>query len=63
MSTFDVAVSHLSLTRAERESHEEGATTGERERQREAMRGAGGSEGGREGGVCVSWGGGGGVGV
>lgn len=53
MSTFDVAVSLLSLTGAERESREEGATTGER--QREAMRGAGGSEGGRKGGG--GWGG------
>ena len=40
MSTFDIAVSHLSLTRAERESHEEGAMMGEKER--ESMRGTGG---------------------
>lgn len=41
MDTFDIAVSHLSLTgKAERESCEEGTTMGEGET--EAMRGRGG---------------------
>lgn len=56
---FDITVSHLSLTRSERESREEGPTMRERERERDrqrgAMRGAEGSEEGREGGE--GWGG------
>lgn len=53
---FDITVSHLSLTRSERESREEGPTMRrERDRQRGAMRGTEGSEEGREGGG--GWGG------
>lgn len=59
MSTFDIAVSHLSLTRAERESREEGEGAMVGERRREAMRGTGGSEGRREGGGGFGAGGGG----
>lgn len=43
VSTFDIAVSHLSLTRAERESREEGGDDGrQREREAERERGSGG---------------------
>lgn len=48
---FDITVSHLSLTRSERESREEGPTMRERETDGEGvMRGTEGSEEGREGG-------------
>lgn len=53
---LDITVSHLSLTRSERESREEGPAMREREgdRQRGAMRGTEGSEEGREGGWGAS---------
>lgn len=46
--TFDMAVSHLSLTSAERESQQEET---EEKREKEAVRGAGGSARRGEGGV------------